>query len=295
MPWVIESLIKAGALDSLGKRAPLMAAVDQAIERAQKSQRDAEHGQTGLFGLFEESQPAGRGDDLPRVAEWEEGQRLAYEKEVLGFFVSGHPMDKYAGKLLNMAGVISVSEAQDRKPPERQKGRSFDPANEIQVAGMIQGLKVQKSKRDQKLYAQAVLEDTTGKIELICFARDYERIHEQLKIETPVLIRGMLMGEEGSAPKIAVNSIQSLEEVEVRLPKSVRIRINLDRSTPELFSALKDTVDAAPGACSVELLLVKTGEYEVTMQPKQMNVNASPDWVRHAEEVMGKGSVQVFD
>jgi len=132
---VIESLIKAGALDSLGKRGPLMAAVDKAMERAQKAQKDAAQGQTGLFGLFDEGPKAGRDvDELPRVADWEEGERLANEKEVLGFFVSGHPLDKYAEKLRNLAGVISVAEALERKPAERRWGGQADAADEIQVA-----------------------------------------------------------------------------------------------------------------------------------------------------------------
>ena len=133
---VIESLIKAGALDSLGKRGPLFAAVDKAMERAQKAQRDAAQGQTGLFGLFNEGPANGHvNDDLPRVPDWEEADRLANEKEVLGFFVSGHPLDKYAEKLRNLPGVISVSEALERKPPERRWGKDADPADELQVAG----------------------------------------------------------------------------------------------------------------------------------------------------------------
>ena len=152
------------------------------------------------------------------MAEWEESERLANEKEVLGFFVSGHPLDKYAEKLRNLTGVISTAEALERKPPERRWGTQTDPADEIQVAGMILGLQVQKSRRDQKLYAQASLEDATGKIELICFSRDYERLVGQLKIEAPVLVRGVLMGDEDAAPKIAVNLIQALEEVQVKLP-----------------------------------------------------------------------------
>ena len=152
---VIESLIKAGALDSLGKRGQLYNAVDKAMERAQKAQKDAAQGQSGLFGLFNEAPSAGRGaDDLPPGADWEEHERLANEKEVLGFFVSGHPLDKYAEKLRNLTGVISTAEALERKPPEKRWGSQSDPADEIQVAGMILGLKVQKTKRDQKLYAQ---------------------------------------------------------------------------------------------------------------------------------------------
>ena len=170
---VIESLIKAGALDSLGKRGPLMAAVDKAMERAQKAQKDAAQGQTGLFGLFNEGPAPGRDeDDLPRVPDWEEGVRLANEKEVLGFFVSGHPLDKYAEKLKNLTGVITTAEALERKPPERRWGQPTDPADELLVAGTIVGLRVQKSKRDQKQYAQAALEDATGRIDLICFSRD---------------------------------------------------------------------------------------------------------------------------
>ena len=292
---VIESLIKAGALDSLGTRGQLMAAVDKAMERAQKAQRDAEQGQSGLFGLFDEAPAPGReADSLPPAPDWEEGERLANEKEVLGFFVSGHPLDKYAEKLKNLTGVISVSEALERKPPERAWGRQSDPADELQVAGIIHGLRVQKSRRDQKLYAQASLEDATGKIDLICFARDYERISDQLKIEAPVLIRGMLMGEEDAAPKISVSQIQALEEVQVKLPSGVRIRINMDRATEGMFVGLKSAADAAPGPGKVMLHLQQKGEYEVILEPESMNVAADRGWVERVEELVGKGSVQAF-
>jgi DNA polymerase-3 subunit alpha len=292
---VIQSLIKAGALDSLGKRAPLMAAVDKAMERAQKAQKDAAQGQTGLFGLFDEGPKAGRAnEDLPRVADWEEGERLANEKEVLGFFVSGHPLDKYAEKLRNLTGVISAAEALERKPPEKRWGAQADPADEIQVAGMILGLKVQKTKRDQKLYAQAALEDATGKIELVCFPRDYERLQGQLKMQAPVLVRGALTGEDEAAPKIAVSSIQALEEVQVKLPAGVRIRISLDRATEEVLAGLKSAADAAPGPGKVLLHLEKKGEYAVILEPEGMSVAADRGWVERVEELLGRGSVQAL-
>ncbi|MGA3372452.1 MAG: DNA polymerase III subunit alpha [Terracidiphilus sp.] len=290
---VIESLIKAGALDSLGKRGPLMAAVDKAMERAQKTQKDAAQGQSGLFGLFDEGPKAGRAaDELPRVADWEEGERLANEKEVLGFFVSGHPLDKYAEKLRNLTGVISVAEALERKPPERRWGGQSDAADEILVAGMILGLKVQKTKRDQKLYAQAALEDSTGKIELVCFPRDYERLAGQLKMQAPVLVRGALTGDEDAAPKIAVSSIQALEEVQVKLPTGVRIRINLERATEEILLGLKSASEAAPGPGKVMLHLEKKGEYAVILEPEGMSVAADRGWVERVEELVGKGTVQ---
>ena len=294
---VIESLIKAGALDSLGKRGQLLNAVDKAMERAVKAQSDAAQGQSGLFGIFDEGPAHGRdggrnGDDLPRVPDWEEGERLANEKEVLGFFVSGHPLDKYAEKIRNLTGVISVAEALERKPPEKRWGAQTDPADEILVAGMIHGLRVQKSRRDQKLYAQAALEDATGKIELICFSREYERLAGELKIEAPVLLRGVLMGEEDAAPKISISSIQSLEEVQVKLPGGVRIRINIEVATEELLAALKSAADAAPGPGKVMIHLKKNGEYEVILEPEGMNVAADRGWVERVEALLGKGSVQ---
>jgi DNA polymerase-3 subunit alpha len=292
---VIESLIKAGALDSLGTRGQLMAAVDKAMERAQKSQRDAEQGQSGLFGLFDEAPARGReADALPAAADWEEGERLANEKEVLGFFVSGHPLDKYAEKLRNLTGVISVAEALERKPAERRWGGQSDGGDEIQVAGMLVGILPRKSRRDQRLYAQGGLEDATGKMELICFARDYERLAQQLKIEAPVLVRGTLMGEEDAAPKIAVSQVQTLEEVQVKLPSGVRIRINLDRATEEMLAKLKTEAEAAPGPGKVMIQLEKKGEYSVILEPEGMSVAADRGWVERVEELAGKGSVQAL-
>jgi DNA polymerase III subunit alpha len=290
---VIQSLIKAGALDSLGSRGALYAAVDKAMERAQKTQKDAEMGQTGLFGLFDEMPMNGsHKDDLPHAADWEESERLANEKEVLGFFVSGHPLDKYAEKIRNLPTIISIAEACERKPAERRWSRDADPGDEIQVAGIIHGLRVQKSKRDQKLYAQAALEDASGKIDLICFARDYERLSAQLKIEAPVLIRGTIMKEEDAAPKISISGIQALEEVQVKLPGGVRIRINLDRATDEMLAELKSAADAAPGPGKVMLHLERKGEYAVILEPEGMNVAADRGWVERVEELIGRGSVQ---
>jgi DNA polymerase III subunit alpha len=290
---VIESLIKAGALDSMGKRKRLSDSIDKAMERAQKAQKDAAAGQAGLFGLFDDA-PAHRkqDDDLSHGADWEEGDRLANEKEVLGFFVSGHPLDKYADKIKNLAGIISVADALERKPPERRWGKEADPADEIQVAGILHGFRVQKSKRDGKLYATGSLEDASGKIELISFARDYERLTEQWKIQAPVILRGTLMGEEDSAPKVSVSSIQALEDVKVKLPSGVRIRISLDRATEEMLASLKNAAEAAPGPGKVMIHLQKKGEYEVILEPEQMSVSADRCWIERVEELTGKGTVQ---
>ncbi len=293
---VIESLIKAGALDCMGSRAQLTAAIDKAIERAQKAQKDAAQGQHGLFGLFNEDAAPGRGaDELPRVAEWEENQRLTAEKEVLGFFVSGHPLDKYAEKLRNLSGVVSVADALEMKPPSAPRwGQQRDPASEIAVAGVLVGMRAAKSRRNDKMYAQGQIEDATGKMEVICFAKDYERLAEQLKTEAPVLLRGALIGEEDSAPKLAIEAVQPLDDVEIKLPRAVRIRASLDRVSEESMQALRQRIDSAPGPGKLMIHLKKPDLFEVVLEPRGASVAADRGWIESVEEILGRGSVQVL-
>jgi DNA polymerase-3 subunit alpha len=111
-------------------------------------------------------------------------------------------------------------------------------------------------------------------------------------MEAPVLLRGVLMGDEDAAPKISVSGIQSLEDVQVKLPGGVRIRINLDLATEAMFAGLKTAADAAPGPGKVMLHLEKKGEYAVILEPEGMSVAADKGWVERVEELMGKGTVQ---
>ncbi|WP_026441483.1 DNA polymerase III subunit alpha [Pseudacidobacterium ailaaui] len=293
---VLESLIKAGALDSFGRRSQLMAAIDKAIERAQKTQRDREAGQHGLFGIFDNHPAvASSTDALPNVPDWDEHQRLQAEKEVLGFFVSGHPLDKYSEKLRNLPGVIDTATALEMKPAPGNGRRGQAPENETAIAGMIVGLKVAKSKRSGELYAQAALEDTTGKIDLICFPKDYERLKEVLKIEVPVLVRGQLRAEEDAAPKLCVSSIQALEDVKVRLPQNVRIRIPLERASDATLAELKQAILASPGPGKLMLNLEQAGEFCVMLEPIGLSVGADRAFIDRCEELLGRGMVQAID
>ena len=293
---VIESLIKSGALDAMGTRAQLTAVIDRAIERGQKAQKDAAQGQHGLFGLFNEAPAHGRGsDDLPHIADWDEHQRLSSEKEVLGFFVSGHPLDKYAEKLRNLPNVVSTAVALEMKPPAAPRwGQQRDPGDEISIAGVLVGMRAQKSKRTDKMYAQGFLEDSYGKIEVVCFPKDYEKLSDQLKTESAVLVRGTLTGEEDSAPKLAISGLQPLDEVEVRLPSAIRLRMNLDLLSEDLFNSLRSRIVAAPGPGKVMIHLQKKGEYEVILEPSGLTVAADRGWVESVEELLGRGTVQLL-
>src|SRR5271170_3008009 len=296
---VLESLIKAGAMDAFGGRAQLTAALDKAMERAQKSQRDEAAGQHGLFGIFDAdihtSTNNNREDALPSVAEWDEHTRLQNEKEVLGFFVSGHPMDKYREKLRNMKVVDTVTACEMKPEPQSFRRRGEEPQNEISIAGVITGLKVGKSKRSGELYAQASLEDTVGKIELIAFSANYEKLKDKLKIDVPVVVRGVLRGEEESAPKLSVSNIQALEDVKIKLPDSLRIKVPLHNPDAALLEKLHAVFLGAPGKGKVLLDLEEPGEFCAVLEPHNITVAADRLFIDHIEELVGRGGVRVLD
>jgi DNA polymerase-3 subunit alpha len=292
---VLESLIKAGALDSFGRRSQLIAAADKAIERAQKTQRDEAAGQHGLFGIFDDHPATAKADALPSVPDWDENQRLQSEKEVLGFFVSGHPLDKYSEKLRNLPGVVDTATALEMKPAPSNGRRGQAPENEIAIAGVIVGLKVAKSKRSGELYAQAALEDTVGKIDVICFPKDYERLAPSLRIEVPVLVRGQLRAEEDAAPKLAVSSVQALEDVKVRLPQNVRIRVPLERASEATLFELQKIIAAAPGTGKFMLNLEQAGEYCVVLEPAGTAIAADRSFIDKVDLLLGRGMVQALD
>jgi DNA polymerase-3 subunit alpha len=293
---VLESLIKSGAMDCFGGRASVTAALDKGIEQAQKAQRDAESGQNGLFGIFDDAPVAGGGkaDPLPKVAEWEEHTRLQNEKDVLGFFVSGHPMDKYREKLRNMK-VVTTAAALEMKPEPQTFRRGQEPQNEISIAGVITGLKVAKSKRSGELYAQAALEDTLGKIELIAFPQSYEKLAEKLKIDVPVVIRGSLRGEEDSAPKLAISSIQALEDVKIKLPEALRIKVPLHSEDTALMEKLLALFTATPGPAKMLLDLEEPGEFCAVLEPQGITVTADRLFIDRVEELVGRGAVRIIE
>ncbi|MGC9197394.1 MAG: DNA polymerase III subunit alpha [Acidobacteriaceae bacterium] len=292
---VLESLCKAGALDSFGPRARVFAALDKAMDRAQRSQRDSAAGQHGLFGMFDEPSATQREEALPSAPEWDEHVRLQNEKEVLGFFVSGHPLDRYREKLRNLK-VVDTATACEMKPEAQpfRRGRSEDAGQEIQIAGVITGLKVAKSKRTGELYAQAVLEDTVGRIELIAFSSAYEKLAEKLKIDVPVLVRGALRGEEDAAPKLAVTAVTALEDVQIKLPEALRIRVPMHSPDAQLLSKLEAIFRAAPGDGKLMLRLEEPNQFAVDLEPKGLNVAADVGFIEQVESLLGRGAVQVI-
>lgn len=289
---VLESLIKAGALDSFGKRSQLMMALDRAMEHSQKAQRDHAAGQHGLFGVFDDHAPDAKLEALPNVPDWDENTRLQNEKEVLGFFVSGHPMEKYADKIRNLNAYDTAALAEMKPAPQARWGQQQE--GEVAAAGVITELRVLKSRKGD-WYAQACLEDMAGKIELICFPEAYKKLGEQLKMEVAVLVRGLLRAEEGAANKLAISTIVALDDMKVHLPDTVRMKISLAAADDAKLAALHDLIVGAPGPGKLMIDLEQTGEYVVVLEPKEFRVAADRMFIERAEMLLGRGCVQALN
>jgi DNA polymerase-3 subunit alpha len=145
------------------------------------------------------------------------------------------------------------------------------------------------------MYAQAVLEDNAGKIELIAFSTAYQKLAEKLKIDVPVVVRGVLRGEEDSAPKLSLSNIQALEDVQLKLPEALRIKVPLHHPDAALLEKLLAVFLAAPGKGKLLLDLEEPGEFCAVLEPHGVNVSADRRFIDRVEELVGRGSVRVID
>ncbi len=284
---VLESLIKSGAMDSLGRRAQLMAVLDKSIEQAQKAHRDKEAGQHGLFGVFDDGPEAQAANDkLPDVADWDEHTRLQNEKEVLGFFVSGHPMEKYKEKIEDLH-AMSVADALESK-------RSTGKGETQKFAGVLSGIKVQKSKKGD-LYARGYLQDMTGSVEVFVFPEAHKKLSEKVKLEVPLLVEAGVRVEEGAAAQLTIVEITPLEDAKVRLPRALKLRIPLDVATEQTIDELHLVFKECKGEAKVMFDLESPGEFVAVMEADGYNVLPDRVFLRRVEELCGRGCVKIID
>ncbi len=227
---MIESLIKAGAMDSLeGTRCQKMAALDGAMESGQRAWRDRECGQEGLFGEMLAEQVD---RPLPNVPEWTDKEKLAGEKELLGFWVTGHPLDRYQDKISELA-------THDTSTLE-----GLAKGVEVKLCGVFTSI-TRKRNKEGKAWAMTVLEDRIGALEALVFATSYERLAAECLEDQAVLVTGLVLPEENSAPKLSVQNIVALDNARVDFDSVIAIRVWLGRNghhdraqaLSELFSA----------------------------------------------------------
>ncbi|HEY1731272.1 MAG TPA: DNA polymerase III subunit alpha [Terriglobales bacterium] len=283
---VVESLIKSGAVDALGRRAQLMAVTDNAMDNAQKAQRDAQLGQHGLFGVFqqdEENQTAEK--PLPNTPDWDEHTRLGYEKEILGFFITGHPLEKYQEKLVDFHAMTTTQICELKTSTGR---------GEVTIGGVLKGIRVAKSKRGD-LYAQGQIEDMNGSVDMLCFADSYKRLSEKLKLAVPVLVKGGVRVEEGSNPKLMVDDITPLEDAKPKLPSHLRIKVSLETASEATIDALHSICAERKGEARVLFDMERKGDFTAVMEAEGYNVLPDRAFINRVEELCGRGSVRVLD
>jgi DNA polymerase-3 subunit alpha len=282
---VMESLIKSGAMDRLGRRAQLMAVVDNAMEHAQKTQKDAALGQHGLFGVFQQDDAPQAEKPLPNIPDWDEHQRLGHEKEILGFFITGHPLEKYREKLLDF-NALSTTEVAELK--------SSTGRDEVSIGGILKNIRVAKSKKGD-LYAQGQLEDMNGSVDILCFADAYKRLADKLKLTVPVLAKGRVRVEDGSNSKLMIGDITPLEQAQPKLPQHLRIKIPVEDISPTVIDQLHTLCLERRGAARVLFDLERKGDFTVVMEAEGYNVLPDRAFIHRVEELCGRGSVRVVD
>ncbi|HEY4961729.1 MAG TPA: DNA polymerase III subunit alpha [Candidatus Limnocylindrales bacterium] len=282
---VIESLVKSGAMDAMGRRSQLMAVIDIAMEHAQKSQHDAAMGQHGLFGVFAEDKTAQTEKPLPNIPDWDEHQRLSAEKEILGFFITGHPLEKYRDKLLDFSALTTEELGQLKSSTGR---------DEVLIGGILKAVRVSKSKKGD-LYAQGRLEDMNGSVDILCFSESFKRLTEKLKLDVPVLVKGSVRLEEGSNAKLMISDITPLEQAEPKLARSLRIKIPLETASPGTVDALHTLCAERKGAAKVLFDLERKGDFTVVMEVEGYNVLPDRSFINRVEELCGRGSVRIID
>jgi DNA polymerase-3 subunit alpha len=288
---VIESLIKAGAFDGLGlPRAHLLAQCDLALESGQRQQRDRAEGQASFFDLLPAPPPAPRTTEPSGAVtpEWDDDQRLAYEKEVLGFYVSGHPLARFEG-VAESLGVTPSSELANRGHGAR-----------VTLFGHVAALKETATKSGNRM-AFLTLEDMSGAVEVTVFPEPYKAAAPYLRSREPVVVRGRV--DDGDKGRVVLAEEvrlldQSLATGGARPrngggePSACRVRVRAAGDCADRLASLRRVCEEHPGAVPVFVhVLLSTSE--VVVRARAVSVDASRDLVAKVEELLGAGTAVI--
>ncbi|MBL8148825.1 MAG: DNA polymerase III subunit alpha [Blastocatellia bacterium] len=241
---VLESLIKSGAFDSLRKcevsewRARLFAAIDSAIEAGLRAQRDKTSGQESLFGMLETAAVEVVEPELPRVPVWSHAQMLNEEKETLGFYITGHPLENYSSLLADFASTNI-----DKLKTSGTHGEI------VKIGGIISSLNIRMTKKGDR-FAICQLEDQYGNVKVVVWPDIYNKINSKLKSDKPVFITGKLEVEDEGLFSIIAEDVEMLEGIKERNARMVKLRI-FAPFTADKVDKLQDTIDSYRGDCPV--------------------------------------------
>jgi len=277
---VIESLIKAGAFDSLGaRRSQFFAVLDQALEQAQASQRDKLSGQISLFAVMPEEQVAKSGSiELPDIDEWTDKEKLAYEKETVGFYITGHPLDNFRQDIRAVADtdIAGLAEWGDNQP--------------VRVGGLVREYKEHKSKKGDRM-AFITLEDTAAAVEVVIFPEAFARSGHLLTRDEPLVVLGTVKQEERGA-KIIADAVDDLAEARLKYTCGARILLQADKVSRQKLELLKTRVREHHGPCPVSLTLHFDGRGEVDIDtPRDFTVRPCREFSEAVAQTLGYPAV----
>jgi DNA polymerase-3 subunit alpha len=275
---MIESLIRAGAMDSLeGTRSQKFAAVEGAMEAGQRAWRDRESGQVGLFG--EAMAGEAHSVPLPNVPDWTDKEKLGGEKEMLGFWVTGHPLDRYADKVAELATHDSGNL------------EGLGKGAEVALCGVLTGI-TRKRNREGKPWAAMTLEDRNGSVEALVFAASFERLAPLVVEDQAVMVRGLALPEESGPPKISVQEIVPLDNARVDLPTVISIRVWLGRNgSVDKAQALEELFRRKPGETQVRLRLEAPRDFSVLLDVPA-KVRPDREFRKAVEEICGAEAIE---
>ena len=244
---VLESLIKSGAFDAFkSRRAQLMAVLERALEAGTRGQKEEEIGQISFFNMGQEESGFGKNDEsLPDILEWPQAQLLTHEKALLGFYLSGHPLDRYKTEIEKFADFTTsnIKGARD--------------GQDVRMIGLITTVKLTTTKKTNERMAIVGLEDIDGQMELVVFPSSYTQIASYLKENAVVVVKGKVSFRDGF-PKMMANEMAGIDEV-YDMIKSVQV--DLSHSGQEGFEKLKEKLSRFPGKVPV-YLQVDTNNYK---------------------------------
>ena len=268
---VFESLIKSGALDSLGPRESLLASVDEALATLQRASRMRESGQHGLF--MAAAAPAPIPFELHEAEPWSEEERLASEYAMLGFYVSGHPLAKYASRLADLK-VVSLDHVEGQR-----SGR------EITIAALIVSSRPMRSRKGAR-WAIFTIQDMTGIQELLVFPESFGRLEQMLKPGSPLLMKVRVQVEEAGT-RLSLEEARLLQDIADRPANGeFRVRLDLRRLNEHAMDQLNALIADSPGSCPVVFDLCRP-DGSVAVMRSQQRVNPSPELVEAIRQVCG--------
>jgi DNA polymerase III subunit alpha len=240
----IEALVKTGACDSFGQtRASLFAQIERTLARAASILSDKQKGQSSLFGALEEKAPP-MPEAISNLPEWPQHELLAHEKELLGFYVTGHPLTPFVPILekYTLTNTAKLSEL-----PNRSLTR---------IGGLIAAVQHGVSKKSGKAYAMVTLEDLEGSVQILCMNENYDKYRELLVENKAILVIGEVnTGED--RPKIFPQEILPLEDAPKKYTKQVHLRLHTAHLKPEDFESVREIVAANPGKCPLLLCFMR--------------------------------------